>query len=64
VSALDIIIAHYRDALLNWHDPLRPEAVARKEILESAQKELQSLRANAANHENVSAYIYVFHQRE
>ena len=65
MSALDIIIAHYRDALLNWHDPLHPEAVAKKEVLELAQKELQLLRTNdAPNHENAPTYIYVFHQRE
>ena len=44
-NALDIVLSHYEDAISNWPDPLRMEAVAKQETLDAARKELSELRA-------------------
>ena len=47
MSALDKILTHYEDAISNWHDPWRSEAIAKKEMLDKAREELAELRRMA-----------------
>jgi len=46
-TALNKILNHYEAAISNWHDPLRPEAVAEKNVLEAARAELAELRSTS-----------------